>query len=296
MDRRRLAGLAFAAGSGILYGSINVLAKPLDVHPLLKAAIAYFASAATLAVWLRGFRVASGDWPKILAMGLLGGGLAPILLFFGLRETAAADAGLLLTVELVATAAFAALFLRERFHGREAAGLLALLLAAVLVGLATDADATASTRRGVLLILGAAALWGVDNTVSARLVGTYAPRGLIAAKGFLGGSTALAAVLVLRPPAPPPADAIAMAGLGVVSIAVSSLLFYTALGRVGAARTSAMNVATTALVGAFGGALLLEERLRLLHGASLVLVLVGASLLARPAPGSPPPNAGAPLG
>ncbi len=87
-----------------------------------------------------------------------------------------------------------------------------------------------------------------------------------------------------------------MAGLGVVSIAVSSLLFYTALGRVGAARTSAMNVATTALVGAFGGALLLEERLRLLHGASLVLVLVGASLLARPAPGSPPPNAGAQLG
>jgi len=106
-----------AAGSGILYGSINVLAKPLPLHPFVKAAIAYLASAVTLAPFLRGLRIVPRDWPKVLAMGLVGAGVSPVLLFYGLRETAAADAGLLLTLEMVATATLAYAFLRERFRG-----------------------------------------------------------------------------------------------------------------------------------------------------------------------------------
>jgi len=61
---------------------------------------------------------------------------------------------------------------------------------------------------------------------------------------------------------------------------VAVLLFYHALARVGAARTSAMNIATTALIGAAGGALLLEERLVFLHAAALAAILAGAALLA----------------
>jgi drug/metabolite transporter (DMT)-like permease len=282
---RTAKGLMLAAGSGVLYGSINVLAKPLDIHPFLKGAIAYLVSATVLSPFLMRLRIQRRDWPKVLAMGLVGGGLAPALLFFGLRETAAADTGLLLTAELVATAALAFLFLGERFRPREAAGLLCLLAAAVLVALASRTGGTgASTFRGVLLVLGAAVCWGVDNAVSARLVGAYAAPGLIAVKGLLGGLASLAAALVVRPALPSLPDAVAMAGLGVVSIAVSSLLFYFALGAVGAARTSAMNVATTALVGAFGGALVLGEYLHALHAAALALVLGGASLLARPGP------------
>lgn len=284
MDQTRLGGLALAAGSGILYGSINVLAKPLDVHPLAKTAIAYLTSALVLSWALRGLRVARADWPKVLAMGLLGGGLAPVLLFYGLEETAAADAGLLLTLELVATATLAHLFLQERFPGREAVGLVALLAAAacVAVGSGTGSGGTGSTVRGMLLVLGSAVTWGIDNAVSTRLVGSYRPPGLIAVKGLLGGSAALVAVLVVGVPVPDALPALGMSGLGVLSVAVSSLLFYTALGRIGAARTSAMNIATTALIGAAGGAALLSERLGPLHGVAILLVLAGAWMLARP--------------
>lgn len=283
MDRRAtLAGLARAAGSGVLYGSINVLAKPLDLHPLAKGWIAYLASAAVLSPALRGLRVAKGDGWRILAMGLVGGGLAPALLFFGLQHTAAADAGLLLTLELVTTAVLAMLFLGERFHLREGTGLLALLAAGASVALAS-AGAGGSSLGGALLVLGAAVAWGIDNAVSAHLVGGYGVRQLIAVKGLLGGLALLAASLLVRAPLPGPAPLAGMVALGIASIALSSVLFYTALRRVGAARTSAMNVATTGLVGAAGGALLLGERLGWLHGVALALLFVGAWLLARPA-------------
>jgi drug/metabolite transporter (DMT)-like permease len=284
MESRRVAGLALASASGVLYGSINVLAKPIGLHPLAKATVAYLASALLLSPWLRRIRVVRGDWPKVLAMGLIGGGLAPVLLFTGLQETAAADAGMLLTLEMVATATLAFLFLGERFAGREVAGLALLLAAAALVAVASPAEGTGgSTVRGVLLVLGSAVGWGVDNAVSARLAGSYPLRGLIALKGLLGGTACLLASLLLRVPVPDLPNAAAMAGLGVLSIAVSSLCFYNALRLVGASRTSAMNIAFTALVGAAGGALLLGERLAWLHAAALGAVLGGSALLAKPA-------------
>jgi drug/metabolite transporter (DMT)-like permease len=282
VDRRgTVLGLALGAGSGILYGSINVLAKPLDLHPLAKGWLAYLASALLLSPALRGLRIARGDGWKVLAMGLVGGGLAPALLFYGLRTTAAADAGLLLTLELVATATLAMAFLGERFRRPEVLGLLALLAAAGTVALASAGRAGASPLGGALLVLGAALAWGVDNAVSARLVGSYRVPQLIAAKGTLGGLTLLTAALSIHAPLPAWRPALAMMGLGIASIAVSSVLFYNALRRVGAARTSAMNIATTGLVGALGGSWLLGERLSWWHAAAVLLLLAGAVLLAR---------------
>ncbi|HEX2066508.1 MAG TPA: DMT family transporter, partial [Candidatus Thermoplasmatota archaeon] len=265
MQRAKVAGLALAAGSGFLYGAINVLAKPLDLHPLAKGWVAYLSAAALLAPSLRGFRVARGDGWRVLAMALSGATIAPALLFYGLERAAAADAGLLLTLELVTTAVLAMLLLGERFNAREGVGLAALLGAAACVALASASRAGASTLAGALLVLGAAVAWGVDNAVSTRLAGTYAVRPLIAAKGLLGGLALLAAALLARAPLPTPGPGVAMAALGMASVGLSSLLFYTALRRVGAARTSAMNVATTGLVGAAGGALLLGEHLSWWH-------------------------------
>jgi drug/metabolite transporter (DMT)-like permease len=273
-------GLAMAAGSGILYGSINVLSKPIDLHPILKAAVVYLGSALVLSPFLRDLHVERRDWPKVLAMGLVGGGVAPVLLFYGLRATTAADAGMLLTVEMVGTASLAMLFLGERYRPREMAGLGALLLGAVLVALASRGGAGDSTVAGVLLVLGASLAWALDNAVSASLVGAYRPRSLIALKGLLGGTACLAAALAVGTRAPTLADLAAMAGMGVVSLAASSLLFYHALGFVGAARTSAMNVAACALMGAAGGALVLRERLAPLHGLALASIFLGAWLLA----------------
>lgn len=293
MDPRRLTGLSLAAGSGVLYGAINVLAKPVDLHPAWLATIMYFTSSLALSPFALRLRLRRADVPKVLAMGLLGGGLAPLLLLHGLERTAASDAGLLLTVEMVATAAFAMLFIHERYRGREWVGLAALLLAAGFVALASRSSGE-TTMVGVLLVLGSAVTWGIDNTVSARLVGSYRPQGLIAVKGTLGGVVCGTWVLLTRPEWPRGSQALAGAAMGIASIAVSSVLFYHALQRVGAGRTSALNIATTALVAALGGVVLLGEHLIWLHGAAFASVALGAFLLsthdegARPTPPGPP--------
>lgn len=278
MDARRVTGLALAAGSGVLYGSINVLAKPVDLHPAWLAAIMYFTSSTVLLPFGLKLRLKKADLPKVLAMGLLGGGLAPLLLLHGLKRTAASDAGLLLTLEMVATAVFAMAFIGERYRGRERLGLVLLLLAAVFVAFASRSTGE-TTLTGALLVLGSAAVWGIDNTVSARLVGGYQPQGLICVKGLLGGVVCGTWVLLTQPPNPGGVQALAGAAMGVASIAVSSVLFYHALQRVGAGRTSALNIATTALVAAVGGVVLLHEELVWLHGAAFASVLAGAFLL-----------------
>ena len=290
MDPRRLTGLALAAGSGVLYGSINVLAKPVALHPAWLAAIMYFTSSLVLLPFGLKLQLRRADIPKVLAMGLLGGGLAPLLLLHGLEKTAASDAGLLLTTEMVATAAFASVFIGERYRGRELVGLAALLVAGGCVALASRSGE--STLVGVLLVLGSAVAWGVDNTVSARLVGSYRPQGLISLKGTIGGVVCAAWVAVTSPPWPEASQALAGAAMGIASIAISSVLFYHALQRVGAGRTSALNIATTALVAALGGVLLLDERLVWLHGAAFLAVALGAALLSTHQDKSPPPALG----
>src|SRR5688572_17982071 len=114
-------------------------------------------------------------------MGMLGAGVAPILLFYGLQKTAASDAGLLLTLEMVATATLAHAFLHERFPRLELVGLGLLLAAGGAIALGSESQGTSSIA-GVVLVLGAAVAWGIDNTVSARLVGAYPPAGLIGVK------------------------------------------------------------------------------------------------------------------
>lgn len=291
MDPRRLTGLALAAGSGVLYGSINVLAKPVALHPAWLAAIMYFTSSVVLLPFGLKLRLRRSDIPKVLAMGLLGGGLAPLLLLHGLEKTAASDAGLLLTTEMVATAAFASTFIGERYRGRELVGLAALLVAGGCVALASRSSGE-STLPGVLLVLGSAVAWGVDNTVSARLVGSYRPQGLISLKGTIGGVVCATWVLLTDPPWPEATQALAGAAMGIASIAVSSVLFYHALQRVGAGRTSALNIATTALVAALGGVLLLGERLVWLHGAAFLAVAIGAALLSTHQDKAPAPSLG----
>lgn len=277
------AGLALGAGSGILYGSINVVAKFVDAHPVAKAAVAYLASFLFLLPLLRGLRIERRDWPKMMAMGLFGGAAGPLLVFYGLQEASAADTGLLLTFEMVATAALAVLVLRERLRGIDLVGLSCLLLAAVAVAVAAAGGAdTETTPLGALLVLASALAWGIDNTVSTRLVGSYKPHQLICVKGFIGGAASATALAFVAAPVPDGQALLALAAIGVVSVAISSILFYHALRLVGAARTSAMNISTTALIGAAGGALLLGERLGWLHGAALALVMAGAFLLSRP--------------
>lgn len=283
-------GVAMALSSALLFGFVNVVAKGSTLPPLLLTGLAYLIAGTLAAPTLRSWRPQPRDVPTMLAMAVVGGVLAPASLFFGLRHAAASDASLLLTCEMVFTSAFAAAFLRERLRPAAGVGVLLLLGASLAVALGTaTARGGQSTLLGAMLVLGAALGWAVDNILGARLVGRYRPVHMLAVKGLGGGSLAILAFVALGgDPVVPSGDWWRVLFVGGLGIGASAFCFYVALRTIGATRTSALCLPASALAGAVGGAVVLGERLGLVHLVAGTLLAAGVTLVAwRPAPGPP---------
>jgi drug/metabolite transporter (DMT)-like permease len=275
-------GLLFAAISGVLYGAITVASKAAHAHPLAKGAVSALAAGLVLAPFLRGFRLDPKrrlhDGWRMAAMTVLGGALAPALILYGLQQTTAVHAGLLLTVELVATGLLALLFLHERITFRHGLGLVALLGAAVAVAFASQ-DSGSSSFVGLLLVGLAALSFSLDNLVSTTLAGGYRPWHLIAVKSLAAAPLLALGWLLVGGEAPERLlDWALLAGVGVFGVGGASVLFYMALRGIGAARTAAINIPVSGLAAAAGGALL-GEPIGWLDGVALALVAGGIGLL-----------------
>jgi len=121
-----------------------------------------------------------------------GGAIGPALLTAGLVETPAATASLLLNMELVATVILAATLFREHL-GRN------MVVAAVLVTLAGVLlvwEPGARVNWSALLIVGACACWGLDNSVTSR-IDQISPQHVTFLKGIVAGSVNLALGLTI---------------------------------------------------------------------------------------------------
>ena len=121
-----------------------------------------------------------------------GGAVGPALLTAGLVDTPAATASLLLNMELVATVVLAATLFREHL-GRNMI-LAALLVTAAGVILVWEPGATINVS--ALLIVGACACWGLDNSVTSR-IDQVSPQHVTFLKGVVAGSVNLALGLVI---------------------------------------------------------------------------------------------------
>ncbi|MGH2970005.1 MAG: EamA family transporter [Solirubrobacteraceae bacterium] len=134
-----------------------------DFPPLLLSALRYALAALPL-VLLRGMpRVA---WRWVIAVGVLIGVVKFSLLFIGMDVGMPAGlASLVLQAQALFTVAFAAVILRERLVAAQVAGLAIAFggLALVAGGLSGDATAT-----GFLLVIAAAAAWGLGNLAIKR--------------------------------------------------------------------------------------------------------------------------------
>lgn len=279
-----IRGVLLALAAALLFGLVNVAARASTLPPLVLGGSAYLLSGAVLAATLRGMRIDRRDWPRVLVMSLVGGAVAPALLFLGLDHATASDASILLTLELVFTAILAAIFLRERPRPLAWVGVGLLFASALLVAVATRAAGGATTAWGAALVALAALGWGVDNVVSTRLVAAYKPHHLLAVKGLIGGSAAfLAAILAGNSLAIPASEVRTVAYIGILGVGASILLYYHALRRIGATLASGLFLPMTALAGVLGGWILLGEALTPVHAGAGALAL-GGILLASAGP------------
>lgn len=271
-----------------LFGASAPLAKVLlgEVDPVPLAGFLYLGSGTGLLLfkavrWMD--RQSAGveallskeDVPWLIGAVLAGGVAAPIVLMLGLRHTHAATASLLLNFEGAATALIAALIFKEAIGGRVLWAVAAITAASVL--LSWDGNSEWGFSLGAIGVLGACALWGVDNNFT-RNISAKDPLAIVLVKGLGAGAFSLILAVILRSPFPAPRLALAAMALGSVSYGLSIVLFILAMRGLGAARTSAL-FGTAPFAGTALSFMLFGGVPGTLFFISIPLMIIGAILL-----------------
>ena len=135
-----MIGIVFALVSAALFGISAPVAKLLmgEVSPWLLAGLLYLGSGCGLAL-LRLFRksqetpLSRADLPWFAAATLAGGVIGPVLLMFGLAQSSAAEASLLLNLESVLTLAIAWMVFKENVDRRLLIGAAAIVAGALIL-------------------------------------------------------------------------------------------------------------------------------------------------------------------
>lgn len=273
-------GIVAALAAAVLFGVSTPFAKLLlgGINPWLLAGILYLGSgiglsAVRLAIRGETSKLGKGEWPWLIGAVLAGGVAGPVLLMYGLAQTTASTASLLLNAEGVLTAVLAWVVFKENADRRIVLGMLAIVGGAVALswpGGSVDASWPA------LAVLGACLCWAVDNNLT-RKVSLSDPLQISAIKGLGAGMTNLVLAFALGAPLPSPGAAALGATLGFLGYGVSLAAFVVGLRELGTARTGAY-FSTAPFVGAAVAVALLGEPITLRLGIAAALMGLGVWL------------------
>src|SRR6185369_13513990 len=108
------------------------------------------------------------EWPWLLGAILCGGVLGPVLLMWGLTQTSAANASLLLNLEAVLTAVLAWVVFRENADRRIVLGM-GLIIAGGAVLTWPSQGAVGGSSLGSLAVAAACLCWAVDNNLTRKV-------------------------------------------------------------------------------------------------------------------------------
>lgn len=179
----------------MLFGFTFSMAKqPLEnVDPIVLSAIVYPISfAALIPITKSSFKIENKeDFLDILVISILGGVLAPTLLFYGLERINASEAVILTNAQIIFTVLLSSLFFGEKPNG--IIGYSGIII--VFVGLfvaTTELDTSGSLFKyepGKIMIVGAMLVWAIDNNISRRLTkrSTIWPAKIAMLKFLIGG-------------------------------------------------------------------------------------------------------------
>lgn len=229
--------------SAILFAMNAPFAKLLmtDLNPALMAAVLYLGSGFGLmlsTLFLKSNEEApirKNDIPWLVKAIVFGGIIGPLCLMFGLRETTASSASLLLNMESVLTAVIAWVIYREHCERRQIFGMSAIALGGCLI----SAGSLDMTRlAGNSLVVAACLCWAIDNNLT-RHISASDPVKIAMFKGLFAGATNLAIAHFFGVAYPEPIVLIKIGLLGYFSYGLSLVLFIMSLRLVGTSRSGA---------------------------------------------------------
>ncbi|MGE0363555.1 MAG: DMT family transporter [Vicinamibacterales bacterium] len=186
--------------------------------------------------------IAGGDWPRVAALGLVGGTLYQLIFLAAVPRTSVANAGLIFGLSPVVISLMSAVVGHERFGWtRWAGGALSIVGLYFVVGV--GASLSVNSLTGDLLVLASVLCWAGYSVASRPLLGRYPPTVLTAWTQILGTA-------VYVPLSAPALAATPWAGVSLVSwllmtasavvcLVIAYVVWYTGVQRLGATHTSA---------------------------------------------------------
>jgi drug/metabolite transporter (DMT)-like permease len=239
------SGVLLAVLAAVAFGLVTPLVAWAghDVGPLTTAALLY-AGAAAAAVLLRLLvrraeaPLRRSDAPRLIAIALAGGALAPTLLAWGLQRAGATVGSLLLNLEAVFTVLLAHLFYREHIGRRVMAAVAAMVLGGGVLGLGSTLGGHVGAF-GALAVAGATLGWAFDNTLT-RPLADRDPFAVILVKGSIGATVTLVVAVLRGEPLPHAVPAAVLVACGATGYGASLYLYLLAQRRIGAARTGSV--------------------------------------------------------
>ncbi len=273
-------GVWAALGSAFLFGAGTPLAKWLldQMSPWMLAGLLYLGSGIGLGIYrlLRGSvtpRLNPSEMRWLMAAVVCGGGIAPVLLMFGLSAMPSSHAALLLNAEAVLTTLLAWAVFKENLGKRIALGMAAIVAGALLLSWPQS-----EVLKGVqpeslwpaLAVLLACLFWALDNNFT-RKVALAGASWVACVKGLVAGVSNLLLAFALGATLPDLSKIPVAMLVGFLAYGVSLALFVVALRHLGASRAGAY-FSTAPFVGALFSVLFLAEPVswQLLVAASLM--------------------------
>lgn len=213
------------------------------VGPLSTAALLYLGAALTALVVLLAVRrgeaaIRRSDAPRLVAIAVAGGAIAPALLAWGLQRAGATAGALLLNLEAVFTVVLARVLFREPIGRRVAIAVACMAAGGAALGL-DSARGGGVGMLGVLAVAAATAAWALDNAWT-RPLAERDPFQVILVKGALGASLTAIAGVVRGESLPPLDRAGVLVACGATGYGASLYLYLLAQRRIGAARTGSV--------------------------------------------------------
>jgi drug/metabolite transporter (DMT)-like permease len=289
--QQRVIGYLSVLFAAVLFGSVFSLAKiPLaTIDPLVLTAVVYTISGLALVpIAKASFTFQTRDnYFYLIIVTLFGGVLAPVLLMYGLQQTAASTAAILTNGEIVFTIVLSSIFFGEKPHGR--IGLFAVILVVIGLVIATTEDLESletiiQFNAGNIMILASMFMWAVDNNVSRRLTSGASPAKIAMVKSLAGGLVLLVIALALGKGSLISEIKFDMwvliGGMSIAGFGGALLLFLEGIKRIGTVRTMSM-FSLTPIFGIVIAAVALGESITIFQGIATGLIIIGIILVGR---------------
>jgi len=221
-------------------------------------------------------KITRKDMPYVSGMIVLDI-IAPVLLMFGLLDSASANASLLNNFEIVFTSLIAMLVFKEAVSIKMWAAIFLITISSLVLSFEDIAEFRFS--RGAILVLLATLCWGLENNCTKKLSdkNTYQ---IVFLKGIFSGLGSLIVAMCLKEKFAGMQYLILSLLLGFVAYGLSIFFYIKAQGIIGAAKTGAY-YSIAPFIGTFLSFIIFSEKPNLSYYIGFGIMLLGTAMVVK---------------